>query len=103
MDPLIAEFIGVILRWLLTSIGGYLVAHHVLEASQSEKYVTAFAHDLALGIPVVLGLLWGLWAKYKGRLRFIAAQEAPRHTSEEDINDAATKPSVKAQAFTGPL
>ena len=73
MDPMVYEFLGVVARWLLTSIGGYLVAHHILNADQSERYVTAFAHDIAFGLPMIGGLLWGLWTRYHGRIKLLTA------------------------------
>jgi hypothetical protein len=103
MDPLVAEFIGAVLRWLLTSIGAYLVAHHVITADQSDRFASALIPHLLLWAPVAGGLVWSLWAKYRSRLKFIAAADAPKGASEDSINQAAKTASVKAQAFTGPL
>lgn len=105
MDPLVVEFLGVIGRWLLTSIGSYLVAHHVLNASQSEQYVTAFTHDLVLALPMIGGLLWGLWTRYHGRVKLLTAlSKGP--TTEDAINaiikSGAPTPTVMTPKSTIP-
>lgn len=104
MSPLAIEFIGVVLRWLLTSLGAYAVAHHVITNDQEARFSDgAFVYLMAhatLWAPVVLSLLWGLWARYKSRLRFIAALELPRGASEADANTLAKTQNIKSQAFT---
>lgn len=85
MNPLVVEFLGVVARWLLTSVGAWLVGHHVLTADQSEHFATAFAHNAVLAAPMVGGLLLGLWSRYKGRIKFLTALESRPGTSEATV------------------
>jgi len=103
-SPLLVEFLGVVLRWLISSIGAYLVAKHVLTTDQEAKFADGaiayvMAH-LAIWAPMVVGLAWGLWAKYRSRLKFIAALELPAGSSEQQANEQAKTSTVKAQAFS---
>lgn len=104
MSPLMLEFIGVVLRWLLSSLGAYAVAHHILNAEQEARFSDgAWAYIMghaAMWAPIALSLLWGLWAKYRSRLRFLAALELPRGSSEADAGRLASTAAIKSQAFT---
>jgi hypothetical protein len=105
MDPLIFEFLGVVLRSGLTAVGGYLVAHHVLTGSQSETYVTAFSHDLVVGLPAIGGLAWGLWTRYHTRVKLLTAL-MPGVTTENQVNailkSGAPTPTVSTPPNTVP-
>jgi hypothetical protein len=105
MDPMVWDFLGVIVRWALTAAGAWLVGHHVLTASQSETYVTAFAHDLVIALPAIGGLAWGLWTRYHGRVKFLTALMPGVHT-ENQVNailkSGAPTPTVTTPPNTVP-
>lgn len=103
MDPLVVELVASAVRWLMAVVGGYLVAKHVINADQADRLTSDIVNHALLALPIVVSLLWSAYAKYRGRLKFIAAVEAPAGTSETEINAAASTAVVKAQAFTGTL
>ncbi len=87
MNPVVLEFLAVILRWALASIGSMLVARHVLTPDQSERFAQAFAHDLALAAVPLAGLAWALWAKYRSRIKFLTALDARPGTTEREVKE----------------
>lgn len=86
MDPLLSEFLGAVARWLLASIGSYFIAHHVLTADQTDRFTGAVLAHLALWLPVGGALVWSLVAKYKDRVKFLTALQAPAGTTEASVN-----------------
>lgn len=78
MNPLLMEALGSIVRWLLAGAAGWLVQHGIWTSAQSQTYVMAAA--LA-----VLSLGWSLWQKYKSRVHFLTALQAPAGTSEDAV------------------
>lgn len=93
MNPLAQAAIGSVIRFALAGLAGWLVSHGIWTQADSTIYVEA----AALG---VVSLGWGLYQKYKSRLRFIAALQLPAGASEEDAHLEAHTDDVKSQAFT---
>lgn len=85
MDPLTADFLGAIARWLLTVVMGYLVAHHVISEEQGATFAVGFAHKLAVSSPLLLPLAWGLYRRYRDRIKFLTALESSPGVSEKEI------------------
>lgn len=85
MDPMVTEFLGVLVRWAVTSAMAYLVAHHVLTADQGATFGADFIHRALLSLPLLATLAWGLWSKYHGRLKFMAALSMPTCATENDV------------------
>lgn len=79
MNPVLSAALGSILRWLLVFLAGYLVKAGIWSGAEAETYVTA----AVLGL---LGLGWSLWQKYKARISFLAALNAPKGTTEADLD-----------------
>ena len=102
MDPMVIEFLGVLLRWALTSVGGYLVAHHILTAEQSEQFSSAFAHNAILALPAVAALALGLWSKYKGRIKFLTALSIHQPATENDVNAKISRGDATPSVLTPP-
>ncbi len=87
MNPLLQQFLVTVFRWALTFAAGVLVKIGIFkEASETEQYVAAGALALAV-------LAWSLWSRYKGRIAFLKALDAPAGTTEAEI-----KAQVKAKA-----
>lgn len=78
MNPLLIQAIGSILRAGLMALAGYLVNWGIWTNDEAGQYVGAAA--LAL-----IGLGWSLWQKYRSRLKFLAALQAPVGTDEKDL------------------
>lgn len=79
MNPVLSAALGSILRWALVFLAGYLVKAGIWSGAEAETYVTA----AVLGL---LGLGWSLWQKYKSRIKFLAALNAPKGTTEADLD-----------------
>lgn len=85
MNPIWLEILGVALRWALSSISGYLVANHILTADQQDRFTGAIVEHALLWAPGAVALAWGLWARYRGRVKFLTALESPAGTTEEGV------------------
>lgn len=85
MSPLMFEALGVLVRWLLTMAGSYLVARHILTADQSDRFTAAIAEHILLYAPLAIPLLWALFAKYRSRLKLMAARELPAYASDHAL------------------
>lgn len=83
MNPMLIEAIGTIIRWLFAFLSGYLVSHGVWTKDKAEEYATALASAAAVGIA---SLLWGLWQKYKGRIKLNTALASTAPQSESQLN-----------------
>ncbi len=102
MNPLFAEFLAVLLRWGLTSLGAYLVSHHAMTADQADRFSNAIVEHVLLWAPGALALLWALVAKYRGRVKFLTALDAPAGTTENGI-DVRVANGLGASVKTGTL
>jgi hypothetical protein len=78
MDPMLTAALGSIIRWALSLVVPYLVSAGIWTADEATAYVTG----LSLAI---LSLGWSLWQKYRSRLRFLEALDAPAGTPERWI------------------
>ncbi len=85
MDPITVEVVGVIVRAFLAYLGGYLVAHHVINDAQNERFIDHFAHLIILSLPAAGGVLWGLYVRYRGRKKLLTALMPGVHT-EDQVN-----------------
>jgi hypothetical protein len=79
MNPVLAAALGAILRWALVFLAGYMVKAGIWTGTEADGYVAA----AVLGL---LGLGWSLWQKYKSRIRFLAALNAPAGTDEGNLD-----------------
>lgn len=79
MNPVLAAALGAILRWALAFLAGYLVNAGIWKSDEAETYVAA----AVLGL---LGLGWSLFQKYKARIKFLAALNAPAGTPEASLD-----------------
>lgn len=75
MPPMLTAALGSIIRWGLSLLVPYLVSAGIWTADEATAYVTGLS--LAL-----LSLLWSLWQKYRSRLKFLEALDAPAETPE---------------------
>jgi hypothetical protein len=89
MDPFVVEVLGVAFRWLVTSLGAYLVAHHMLSPDQEVTFrdhaLTYLADHAVMWGPLLGGLVLGIWTKYRSRIKFLTALEARQGTSEPEV------------------
>lgn len=79
VNPLFLSIAGSFVRWALTLAAAWLVQHGVWTQNDSTGYVTG------LTLAIVM-LLWSAWHKYKSRLKFLTALEAPAGTDEKKVN-----------------
>lgn len=95
MNPLVVELIGVLARWALSVLGGYLVVHHILTPDQSERFTDGAVryvldHALLWG-SMLAPLVWGIWAKCRSRVKFLTALEMPAGSSEAEVKTEIKK------------
>lgn len=91
MNPFVLELLGVAFRWLVTSIGAYLVAHHMLQPDQEATFrdhaMTYLLGHVVIWAPLVSGLLLSIWTKYRSRIKFLTALESRPGTSEAEVKE----------------
>lgn len=91
MNPLLQAALGSVVRWALAAVAGFLVNAGVWKGEDAEKYVAAAAI-------AVVALGWGLWEKYKSRIKFLTALTLPQGYTEnelrEHIKSGAPTPTV---------
>ena len=78
MGPMLTAALGSIIRWALSLVVPYLVSAGIWTADEATTYVTG----LSLAI---LALGWSIWQKYRSRLKFLEALDAPAGTPERWI------------------
>ena len=84
MSPLLLEFIGAVVRWLLTAAGAALVARNVITADQAERFAAGFAPALVL---LAAPLVWSLAHKWYARVTLNAARDLPAGAPDEQLRD----------------
>jgi hypothetical protein len=102
MPPIVADYLGSIVRTLLAALLGYLVKRGLVDAQTTASMVTYLS-----GILLVLG--WSLWQKYGAKLMLLTAQSLPSGMTEEAVQKTlvarktlGTAPSVMTPADTKP-
>ena len=80
MNPLFVSILGSFIRWGLTILATWLVQHGVWTSGDATGYVSG----LTLGL---ITLCWALWNRYKSRIKFLTALEAPAGASEQHVLD----------------
>lgn len=100
MNPMMQAAIGAFLRWAFTFAAGWFVQHGIWTGSEAEKYVAG----AAMG---VLTLAWGLWNKYRGRIKFLTALlpgiETEAQVEARMKDPARQNPSVTTDKHDYPL
>ena len=76
MSPMLSAALGSVIRWGLSMLVPYLVSAGIWTADEATTYVTGAS--LA-----ILALVWSLWQKYRSRLKFLEALDAPAGTPEQ--------------------
>ena len=87
MSPLLAEFIGALLRFLLTALGAALVSRNTISAEQLPRFVEGFSGPLFSAVLMAAALVWSLWHKYWSRLKLRAARELPAGADDAELAD----------------
>lgn len=87
MSPLLAEFIGAVVRWLLTAAGAYLVAAGVITDEQAGRFVGASVPHVLAVLVLAAPLAWSLWQKYWAGLKLRAARQLPAHADDAQLLD----------------
>lgn len=87
MSPLLAEFIGAVVRFLLTAAGAALVSRNIITADQLPRFVEGFSGPLLSAALMALALAWSLWHKYWSRLKLRAARELPAGADDYELAD----------------
>jgi hypothetical protein len=90
MNPLLAQFLGAIIRWALTFAGAWFVSKGIITPEQSNEMIGG-------AIVALLSLAWVLWLKYADRLKLVTALSAPAGATEREIEKrvaAGDSPSV---------
>jgi hypothetical protein len=98
MNPILASFIGSLLRYALMLLVPYFVKHGIFTESVAEGYVeAAVAGLLALG--------WSWWKIHGNRVKLLTALSLPQGSTENDVKAAVASgaaPSVLTPPDTAP-
>lgn len=87
MQTLLVEFLGAVVRWLLTVAGAALVARQVITADQAARFADGFAPELVGAALAALPLVWSLAHKWYARVTLNAARELPAGASDDQLRD----------------
>jgi hypothetical protein len=87
MNPLIRDILESLLRKGSTAIATYLVTVGLLTAGQATEVVAGL---VLLGVSIA----WSIYQRYKDRLAFLTALEAPPGTSEKVVKEMAKQPDA---------
>lgn len=87
MSPLVAEFLGAVVRWLLTALGAVLVARGVITDDQAGRFVIASVPHVVAILIVAVSLAWSLWHKWWSDLKLRAARDLPAGADDADLLD----------------
>ena len=82
MNPLIRDILESLLRKGLTAAATYLVTIGLLTEGQATEVIAGL---VLVGVSVV----WSVWVRYKDRLHFLTAIEAPPGTPEKVVKETA--------------
>lgn len=86
---LLDELFGVLLRSAIMATFGYLVGHHVLSPEDGDRFATEFGKHVAIIAGALGTVAWGLWVRYRGRLKFLAALQLPEGATEAEAKATA--------------
>lgn len=78
MPPVVADYIGGIVRTLLAAALGYLVQHGLVSADATTQMVTWLTG-------VILVILWSVWQKYGAKQLQLTAQTMPTGATEAEV------------------
>lgn len=83
------ELFGVLLRSAIMATFGYLVGHHILSPEDGDHFTQEFSKHVALIAAGAGTVAWGLWVRYRGRLKFLAALQLPEGATEAEAKATA--------------
>lgn len=97
MNPMLQQFLITIFRAGLLWLSGWLVKAGIFKEDEIGNYVAAAAIGLVT-------LTWALWSRYKSRLTFLAALQAPPGTTEQEVKEIVKQqtPNSKIQNPNNP-
>jgi hypothetical protein len=87
MNPLIRDILESLLRKGATGLATYLVTVGLLTEGQATEVIAGL---VLLGVSVG----WSIYQRYKDRLRFLTAIEAPPGTTEAGVKELAKLPDA---------
>jgi hypothetical protein len=82
VNPLIRDILESLLRKALTAGATYLVTIGLLTEGQATEVIAGL---VLVGVSVA----WSVWVRYKDRLNFLTAIEAPPGTPERVVKETA--------------
>jgi hypothetical protein len=82
MDLIIKNLIGTAVRWLLTSVGAWLVAQGILQSGAQVEWVAG-------AVAIVTALVWGLYQKFVAAKLLKTAMELPAGATLIEVKAAA--------------
>lgn len=95
MNPMINDALLTLFRWAFTLLAGWFINHGILTGNQAETYVAG----AAVG---AVTLTWALWAKYRGRLKFLTALQMPADSTEHEVEQRIADKWVPNPSITTP-
>ena len=95
MNPLVIEVAGAVARWLLSVVGAYLVAHHVLTADLADRLTAHILEHVLLAMPALLALGWAIVAKVRARAQTLVLNELMPGASPTTVSRLARLMSLR--------
>lgn len=86
MNPLLAEFVGAVLRWLLTAVAAAMVTKGIITNEQAVRFVDALAGWMVPQVALAAALGWSLWHKYRGHEQRARLEQGASSLGAVDIS-----------------
>lgn len=105
MNPILAQILVGLTQWALAAAGGYLVAHHIITATQADSLTKDLLGHLALALPLLGALALTLWNKYRARVKLLVALQPGVHNEDQVnaiIKSGAPTPTITTPSNTSP-
>jgi hypothetical protein len=90
---------GALIRWALTSLGVFIVAHGYLTADEYQTFAPALQEWLGGGVAVA-SLAWGAWQKHQAAQKTAAKEivAVQTGTTTAERSGVPVTPAVQAKA-----
>jgi len=78
MNPMVQQIVFSLVRFALASVSAALIQRGVLSPEQTDYVIVGIGG-------LILAVGWGVWVKYKDRIKFVTAQASGAGTTEREV------------------